>query len=54
MKTQPFIPLIYLAVVAVIGGGLNYIGAPPEMTMLIVGAGITRVRTPNGRGEETK
>ena len=38
------IPLIYLLAVAAIGGGLNYLGVPPEMNGLIVGAGLTRVK----------
>jgi len=40
------IPLIYLIAVAAIGGALHYMGVPPELTGLIVGAGITRVKTP--------
>lgn len=38
------IPLVYLVAVAVIGGGLHYLGVPPEMNGLIVGAGLTRVK----------
>jgi hypothetical protein len=38
------IPLVYLVAVAGIAGGLTYIGVSPEMTGLIIGAGITRVK----------
>ena len=38
------IPLIYLSAAAIIAAGLHYIGVPPEMTGLIVGAGLTRVK----------
>lgn len=38
------IPLVYLIAIAVIGGGLHYVGVPPEMNGLIVGAGLTRVK----------
>lgn len=38
------VPLVYLVAVAVIGGGLHYLGVPPEMNGLIVGAGLTRVK----------
>lgn len=40
------IPLVYLVAVAAIGGGLHYLGVPPEMNGLIVGAGLTRVKMP--------
>ena len=45
MKFDNLIPLIYLVTVAIIGGTLNYLEVPPELTGLIVGAGITRVKT---------
>jgi hypothetical protein len=38
------IPLVYLAIVAVIGGAFHWLGVPIELTMLIVGAGLTRVK----------
>ena len=44
MIPDKLIPLIYLAAVAIIGGALHYLGVPPEMNGLIVGAGITRVK----------
>lgn len=37
-------PLIYLIAVAVIGVALHLAGVPPEMTGMIVGAGLTRVK----------
>ena len=37
-------PLVYLIAVAVIAAGLTYVGVTPEMTGLIVGAGITRIK----------
>ena len=39
-----FIPLIYLGSAAAISGVFHYIGVPPEMTALIVGAALTRVK----------
>jgi len=38
------IPLVYLVAVAVIAGGLSALGVSPEMTGLIIGAGITRIK----------
>lgn len=38
------IPLVYLLAVAIIAGGLTFIGVSAEMTGLIIGAGITRVK----------
>lgn len=38
------IPLIYLIAIAAIGAGLHLVGVPPEMTGMIVGAGLTRVK----------
>ena len=38
------IPLIYLASAAVVAGGFHVLGVPPEMTALIVGAALTRVK----------
>jgi hypothetical protein len=38
------VPLVYLLAVAFIAGGLSYIGVSPEMTGLIIGAGITRIK----------
>jgi hypothetical protein len=47
------VPLVYLLAVAVIAGVLTFSGVSPEMTGLIIGAGITRVKvstssTPSG------
>jgi len=52
MKSLPdsLVPLIYLVTVAVIGGGLHFLGVQPELTGLIVGAGITRVKMPPPNG----
>jgi hypothetical protein len=44
MIPDNLIPLVYLVAVAVIAGGLTVIGVSPEMTGLIIGAGITRVK----------
>jgi hypothetical protein len=38
------VPLIYLLAVAVIAGGLTYLKVTPEVTGLIIGAGITRIK----------
>ena len=38
------VPLIYLISVAAIGATLHIVGVPPEMTGMIVGAGLTRVK----------
>lgn len=48
------IPLIYLAAVAIIGGGLHYVGVPPEMNGLIVGAGLTRVKVSSSKESAEK
>ena len=44
MIPDKLIPLIYLAAAASIAGILHFIGVPPEMNGLIVGAGLTRVK----------
>jgi hypothetical protein len=44
MIPDKLIPLVYLFAVALIGGGLHYLGVPPEMNGLIVGAGLTRIK----------
>ena len=46
MIPDKLIPLVYLVVVGLMGGGLHYFGAPPELTGMIVGAGLTRVKMP--------
>lgn len=46
MIPDKLIPLLYLVVVALAGGVLNYVGAPAEITGMIVGAGLTRVKMP--------
>lgn len=48
------IPLVYLLAVAVIAGALTAAGVSAEMTGLIIGAGITRVKLSSspGTGEE--
>ena len=37
-------PLLYLVVIAAVAGMFHLIGVPPEMTALIIGAGLTRVK----------
>lgn len=44
MIPDNLIPLVYLLAVAAIAGGLTALGVSPEMTGLIIGAGITRVK----------
>jgi len=46
MIPDQLVPLVYLVAVAGIAFGLQYIGVPPEMNGLIVGAGLTRVKMP--------
>ena len=46
MVPDKLIPLVYLVVIACVGGGLHYLGVPPEMNGMIVGAGLTRVKMP--------
>lgn len=38
------VPLVYLFAVAIIAGGLTILGVTPEMTGLIIGAGVTRIK----------
>jgi hypothetical protein len=53
MIFESLTPLIYLIAVAFIGAGLHYAGVPPELTGMIVGAGITRIRkSPSKNGEK--
>jgi hypothetical protein len=56
MKIIPdnLVPLIYLIAVAIIGGVLHKLGVPPELTGLIVGAGITRVKMPARSQKDVK
>lgn len=44
MIPDNMVPLVYLLAVALIAGALTYAGVSPEMTGLIIGAGITRVK----------
>ena len=44
MIPDNMVPLVYLVAVAVIAGGLSALGVSPEMTGLIIGAGITRIK----------
>ena len=37
-------PLLYLLTIAAVAGVFHKLGVPPEMTALIVGAGLTRVK----------
>ncbi len=46
MIPDNLIPLVYFVAVGAVGAGLHFIGLPPEMTALIVGAGLTRVKMP--------
>ena len=43
-KYKPLLPLVYLAVIAVIAGAFHLLGVPKEMSFLVVGAGLTRVK----------
>lgn len=54
MIPDKLIPLIYLVTVAVIACGLHILGVPAEMTGLIVGAGITRVKIGAPSNPQTK
>ena len=44
MIPDNMVPLVYLVASAAIAGGLYYLSVPPEITGLIVGAAITRVK----------
>jgi hypothetical protein len=44
MLPENLIPLIYVLAAAAVAAGLHYAGVPAEMTGLIVGAAITRVK----------
>lgn len=46
MDYEKFIPLVYLISVAVVAAGLTFLNVPKEMTGLIVGAGLTRIKMP--------
>lgn len=51
------VPLVYLFAVAIIAGGLTLLGVTPEMTGLIIGAGVTRIKaspSPTPECNETK
>ena len=41
---KSFIPLIYLVSAAIIAGAFHWLKVPPEMTALIIGAALTRVK----------
>jgi len=41
---KPFIPLVYLGVVALIAIGCHVLDVPKEISALLVGAGLTRVK----------
>ena len=43
-KYQSLIPLLYLLVIALIASVFHVLQVPKEMTALIVGAGLTRVK----------
>ena len=43
-KYQSLIPLVYLVVIALITGGFHLLGVPKEISALIIGAGLTRVK----------
>ena len=44
MVPENLIPLVYVLAAAAVAAGLHYAGVPAEMTGLIVGAAITRVK----------
>ena len=37
-------PLLYLVTISVVAGVFHKLGVPPEITALIIGAGLTRVK----------
>jgi hypothetical protein len=41
---ENLIPLVYILAAAIVAASLHYAGVPAEMTGLIVGAAITRVK----------
>lgn len=43
---KELIPLIYFAAVVVGAIGMNYVGIPIEVTTMITGAGLMRVKIP--------
>ena len=43
-KYQSLVPLLYLVVIAIIAGLFHLAGVPKEITALIIGAGLTRVK----------
>ena len=43
-KLQNLIPLLYLVVISLIAGLFHILGVPTEMSALIIGAGLTRVK----------
>ena len=51
---ENLVPLIYLISVAAIGATLHIVGVPPEMTGMIVGAGLTRVKISSPKEEVKK
>lgn len=44
---KPYMPLMYLVIVSLIAIGCHLIGVPENIYMLLVGAGLTRVKIPS-------
>jgi hypothetical protein len=52
MIPENLVPLVYVLAAAAVAAGLHFAGVPAEMTGLIVGAAITRVKissAPDGK-----
>lgn len=47
---ENLVPLVYLIFLSIIAGTLHWVGVPPEMNGLIVGAGLTRVKISAEKG----
>jgi len=43
-KYQSLLPLLYLVVIAIITAAFHILNVPKEVSMLIIGAGLTRVK----------
>ena len=50
-KWKPVFPMIYLVIAAGIAIGGNLLGIPGEVSSLIVGAALTRVKVPAPNGK---
>jgi len=50
-KYKPIFPMIYLVIAAGIAVGGNLLSIPGEITSLLVGAALTKVKTPAPNGK---